>query len=82
MKSVDVAESLFSAPAGSTGGVISSYYEEPEEVKEWKQKLLPYDLDIQPLLYPLDHSKDIRIEVEDTATNSILHVSCVLVPDV
>ena len=82
VKSVDVAESLFSAPAGSTGGVISSYYEEPEEVKEWKQKLLPYDLDIQPLLYPLDHSKDIRIEVEDTATNSILHVSCVLVPDV
>lgn len=81
VRSVEVMENLFSAPAGSVGGVKRSYYEDPEEVEEWKQKLLPYDLDIQPLLCPLDHSKEIKAEVEDTETNSILHISCVLTPD-
>lgn len=81
VKSVEVMETMFSTPAGSTGGVSRSYYEEPEEVEEWKQKLTPYGLDIQPLLYPLDHSKDISAEVEDTETNSSTYVSCVLVPE-
>lgn len=81
VKSVEVMETLFSTPAGSSGGVSMSYYEEPEEVEEWKQKLTPYDFDVQPLLYPLDHSKDISVEVEDTETNSTIYVSCTLVPE-
>lgn len=81
VKSVEIMETLFSAPVGSSGGMTRAYYEKPEDVEEWKQKLAPYDLDIQPLLYPLDHSKDISAEVEDTETNSISYVSCVLVPD-
>lgn len=81
VKSVEVTETLFPTPAGSSGRVKREYYDRPEDVEEWKQKLAPYDFDVQPLLYPLDHTKDIRIEVEDTETNSTSYLSCVVVPD-
>ena len=81
VKSVEVTETLFPTPAGSSGGVKREYYDRPEDVEEWKQKLAPYDFDVQPLLYLLDHTKDIRIEVEDTETNSTSYLSCVVVPD-
>ena len=78
VESVEVRETLFSAPSGSSGGVSMSFYEEPEEVEEWKEKLVPSDLDVQPLLYPLDHSKEIRAVTKDPETNSLIQTNCVL----
>lgn len=60
-----------------SGGVSMSYYEQEDEVSELKKKLVPDELDIQPLLYPLDHSSDIDVSVVDNETSSIIHVSCV-----
>ena len=59
-----------------SGGAYMSHYEQKDEVAELKQKLVPDELDIQPLLYPLDHSSDIDVSVVDDETNSIIHVSC------
>lgn len=80
VESVEVRESLFSAPRGSAGGVSTSFYEEQEEVAEWKEKLVPYELDLQPLLYPLDHSKEIKAVIEETETNSLISVDCAMMP--
>lgn len=80
VESVEVRESLFSAPAGSVGGVSRSFYEDPEEVAEWKGKLVPDELDVQPLLYPLDHSKEIKAVIREEETNSLIQVGCVAMP--
>lgn len=80
VESVEVRESLFSAPAGSVGGVSRSFYEDPEEVAEWKGKLVPDELDVQPLLYPLDHSKEIKAVIREEETNSLIQVDCVAMP--
>ena len=61
----------------SSGGTHMNYYEETDEVAAFKKKLVPDELDIQPLLFPLDHSSDIDASVVDEETNSIIHVSCV-----
>ncbi len=80
VESVEVRESLFSAPRDSAGGVSTSFYEEQEEVAEWKEKLVPYELDLQPLLHPLDHSKEIKAVIEETETNSLISVDCAMMP--
>lgn len=77
---MEVRESLFSAPRDSAGGVSTSFYEEQEEVAEWKEKLVPYELDLQPLLHPLDHSKEIKAVIEETETNSLISVDCAMMP--
>ena len=79
---VDSIQEMESLPAAGTGGLSSggthmNYYEQADEVAELKQKLVPDELDIQPLLYPLDHSSDIDVSVVDEETTSIIHVSCV-----
>lgn len=81
VESVEVRESLFSTPPGHNGGVSMSFYEEPGEVAEWKEKLVPDELDVQPLLYPLDHSKEIKAVVEETETSSLIRVDCAMMPD-
>ena len=80
VESVEVRESLFSAPKGSAGGVSTSFYEEPGEVAEWKEKLVPEKLDVQPLLYPLDHSKEIKAEIEEEETSSLIRIDCAVMP--
>lgn len=80
VESVEVRESLFSAPKGSVGGVSTSFYEEPGEVAEWKEKLVPEKLDVQPLLYPLDHSKEIKAEIEEEETSSLIRIDCAVMP--
>lgn len=80
VESVEVRESLFSTPSGTVGGAGRSFYEKSEEVAKWKEKLVPEDLDVQPLLYPLDHSKEIRAVVQETETNSLLQVDCAMMP--
>ena len=54
--------------------------DEPEEVEEWKEKLVPSDLDVQPLLYPLDHSKEIKAEIEEEETSSLIRIDCAVMP--
>lgn len=80
VESVEVRESLFSSPKGSAGGVSTSFYEEPGEVAEWKEKLVPEKLDVQPLLYPLDHSKEIKAEIEEEETSSLIRIDCAVMP--
>lgn len=60
-----------------SGGTYVSYYEEKDEIAVYKKKLIPEKLDIQPVLYPTDHSADIDVSVTDEETNSIIHVNCV-----
>lgn len=78
---VDSIQEMETLPAADTGGLSSggthmNYYEQEDEVAAFKKKLVPDELDIQPLLYPLDHSSDIDASVVDDETNSIIHVSC------
>lgn len=80
VESVEVRESLFSTPRGSVGGVSTFFYEEPEEVAEWKERLAPEKLDVQPLLYPLDHSKEIKAEIEEEETSSLIRIDCAVMP--
>lgn len=54
----------------------SEYADDPEEVGKWTQKAVPKSFDLQPLFYPLDYSVEIRAEVIDETTNSIIHVNC------
>lgn len=80
IESVEVREVLFPSRRGMSGGVSMSFYEEPEEVAEWREKLVPDRLDIQPILYPLDHSKETKAVIEDTETNSLIQVDCAVMP--
>lgn len=78
---VDAIQELETYPTTDTGGLSSggtsmNYYEQADEVAAFKKMLIPDELDIQPLLYPLDHSSDIDVSVVDDETNSIIHVSC------
>lgn len=54
----------------------SEYVDDPEEIGKWTQKAVPKSFDLQPLFYPLDYSVEIRAEVIDETTNSIIHVNC------
>ncbi len=67
--------SVSSAYANGIGS-RREYYEEPEEIEAWKEKMVPERLDLQPLLYPLDYSRELKAEVEDEATNSVTYVYC------
>ncbi len=78
---VDSIQMMENYPASDTGSLSSggtyvSYYEKKDEVDALKQTLIPDGLDIQPLLYPLDHSSDIEASVFDEETSSVIHVSC------
>lgn len=79
---IESIQAVETYPVSDMGGLVSggtymTYYEQPDEVAEFKNKLVPDELDIQPLFYPLDHSSDIDASVVDAETNSIIHVSCV-----
>ena len=62
--------------AAVSGGSYMSFYEEEDELDRLKPALVPEELDVQPLLYPLDHSADIDAAVLDEETNSVFHVGC------
>lgn len=65
-----------SAGSGVSGGVSMHWYETPEEIEPWKKKMVPVQLDLQPLLYPLDYSGDVRASVTDERSNSTVTVRC------
>lgn len=68
--------SVRSVSADGMGKHSSKYCEEPEEIERWTQKAVPERFDLQPFLYPLDYSQEIRAEVNDETTNSIVNVYC------
>lgn len=68
--------SVRSVSADGMGKSDFQYYEEPGEMEQWIQKAVPERFDLQPLLYPLDYSQEIRAEVNDEMTNSIVNVYC------
>ena len=57
-------------------GNRSKFYQEPGEIETWKEKMVPERLDLQPLLYPLDYSRELKAEVWDETTNSSVYVYC------
>lgn len=38
--------------------------------------MIPQRLDLQPLLYPLDYSQEIKAEAKDETANSAVYVFC------
>ncbi|MCC2254514.1 DUF6449 domain-containing protein [Ruminococcus sp. CLA-AA-H200] len=75
--SVEVLEST-PVPANVSGGVHLSVYDKTDEIAELAQKLVPDELDIQPLLCPLEHTGDVEAVVTDEETNSLIRVDCVM----
>ena len=65
-------------PANVSGGVHLSVYDKADEIAELAQKLVPDELDIQPLLCPLEHTGDVEAVVTDEETNSLIRVDCVM----
>lgn len=63
-------------PANGMGKQGVKYYQEPGEIAHWKARAVPEKLDLQPLLCPLDHSQEIKVEVEDETANSSVYVYC------
>lgn len=59
-----------------SGGNYMSFYEGEDEISAVRQFLVPDELDIQPLLCPLDHSADVDAAVKDEETSSVVHVNC------
>lgn len=68
--------SVGSVLVNGMGNQSRKYYQEPEEIEHWKEKVIPERLDLQPLLCPLDYSQEIRVEAEDETTNSVVYVYC------
>lgn len=59
-----------------TGGVTSELCTKPEEIKKWRDKLVPKSLDIQPLLCPMHDLSNAKAEVEDTDYQIPITVEC------
>lgn len=60
-----------------TGGVTLERYETEEEIKTWKGRLVWQELDVQPLLYPLDSGTEIEAEAEEPESGAAVTVQCV-----
>lgn len=61
---------------GVAGSVHMRFYDEEEELAQWKDTLIPEELAIQPLLNPVDTSVQAEAEVQDESTNSTIVVNC------
>ena len=77
IESVEIRET-FAVPADVSGGRYVHFYEEPEEVDQWKGKLIPKAFDVQQILYPTDRSRSAEAVVTDTEAASYVRVKCVL----
>lgn len=64
------------AEAGTSGGVSQHFYKDEQEVEDWKEKLLPSDLAVQPLLHPADIQIDAEVRVENPQVNAVEEVWC------
>lgn len=77
IESVEIRET-FAVPAGVSGGSYVHFYEESEEVDQWKEKLIPKVFDVQQVLYPTDRSRSAEAVVKDTEAASYVRVKCIL----
>lgn len=58
------------------GGILAEHYETEEELAEWKGRLVWEELDVQPLLYPLNTGKEIEVEVEEPESGALVKIKC------
>lgn len=61
---------------GIAGSSRTWFYDEKEEIEQWSGKIIPKELAIQPLLFPVDTSIQAEAEVQDESTNSTVLVYC------
>lgn len=64
------------AGEGMTGGVTMEHYETEEELREWRGRLVWQELDVQPLLSPLDFGAEIELEAEEPESGAAVTVKC------
>ena len=77
VESVEIKETS-AVPAGVSGGSYVHFYEEPEEVDQWKDRLFPKVFDVQQVLCPMDRSRNAEAVVCDEETASYVKVKCIL----
>ena len=77
VESVEIKKTSAVLPNVS-GGSYVHFYEEPEEVDQWKEKLIPKAFDVQQILYPTDHTQNAEAVVTDEETASYVRVKCIL----
>lgn len=58
------------------GNSYTKFYDSSEEIEQWKQKLIPARLDLQPLFSPLNYSQKSKVEIKDNETSSTMIVYC------
>ncbi len=59
-----------------TGSMRVEHYETKEELEEWRGRLLWAELDVQPLLCPLNYRGGIEAEVEEPESGAVVKVEC------
>jgi len=65
-----------SAHGNGYGYSNRAFYDDPNEIEQWKQKLVPCKLDFQPLFFPMDYFREGKVEVKDSETSSTMIVYC------
>lgn len=65
-----------SMASGKTGGATMQRYEAEEEIAEWKGRLIPQKFCVQPLLYPVDMTEEIEVEVIEPESGAVILVEC------
>ena len=54
------------------------FYEEPEEVDQWKEKLIPKAFDVQQIRSEQDHTQNAEAVVTDGRRRLYVRVKCIL----
>lgn len=75
MQSVIVWESRPVSP-GRVGGRTMQRYETEEEIAVWKDRLIPQEFCIQPLLCRADTTADIEVQVIEPESGAVISLEC------
>lgn len=59
-----------------TGSMRVEHYETEEELRKWRGRLIWAELDVQPLLYPLNYRGGIEAEAEEPESGAMVKVEC------
>ena len=82
MRSIKVTENVSGRKGkgyvkdGHAGGMKVEHYETKEELSQWRGRLLWEELDVQPLLYPLDYRSRIEAEAVEPESGAVVKVKC------
>lgn len=63
-------------PIGVSGGTVMHRYETEEELAEWKGRLIPQELCVQPLLHPADTTVNAEVEIREPDSGAVISVDC------